>query len=127
VENQRAVTLSFLVGAILVGVFVRSLVVAVMGYAVLEDPILGGVLPASVVVGVVAAIVGFFVALRMEVATTFTDSVWTELQKVTWPSREETTNNTTIVVGATLFFATLLAVYDFTWAKVTGLFLFNAG
>jgi preprotein translocase SecE subunit len=127
VENQRAVTLSFVVGGVLVGVFVRSLVSAVMGYAALEDPILGGVLAASVVIGIVAGIVGFFVLLRTEKATTFVDSVWSELKKVSWPTREETTNNTTIVVGATLFFATLLAAYDFTWAKVTGFFLFNVG
>jgi preprotein translocase SecE subunit len=127
VENQRAVTLSFVVGGILVGVFVRSLANAVAGYAALDDRLVGGVLPVSALIGVVAGIVAFFTFLRTEKASTFVDEVWTELAKVSWPTREETTNNTTIVVGASLFFAALLAFYDFTWAKLTGIFLFNAG
>ncbi|MFZ5478276.1 MAG: preprotein translocase subunit SecE [Myxococcota bacterium] len=117
----------FIVGAVLLGVFLRSLVAAVMGYAVLEDPIVGGVLPLSTLLGVVGGIAGFFVGLRVEKAVTFVDSVVSELKKVSWPSREETTSNTTIVLGASVFFASLLAVYDFAWAKVTGLFLFTGG
>jgi len=126
VENQRPVAVVFIAGAVLLGVFVRSLVVAVMGYAVLEDPTVAGV-AASVLVGVVAGIVGFFVLLRNEKATTFTDSVVSELKRVTWPSRDETFSNTGIVVGAAIFFASLLSAYDFLWAKLTGLFLYTTG
>jgi len=53
--------------------------------------------------------------------------VVSELKRVTWPTREETIGNTGIVVGATLFFATLLASYDFLWAKLTGIFLYTTG
>lgn len=107
------------------GVFVRSLVQAVMGMAVFEDPALVGI-SLSTGLGVLGGVVAFFAGLRNEKATTFTDSVVSEMQKVTWPTREETTSNTGIVVGATLFFASLLAVYDFAWAKIAGLFLFTA-
>ncbi len=125
-ENQRAVAVLFIIGGVLAGVFFRSLSLAVMGYAVLEDPLLVG-LPASTLIGVVAGIVALVVLLRNEKASTFTDSVVSELKRVTWPSREETFSNTGIVVGATVFFATLLSTYDFLWAKLTGLFLYTTG
>jgi len=125
-ENQRAVAVLFIVGGLFVGAFARSLTVAVMGYAVLEDPLLLGIV-ASTLIGAVAGVGGFFALMRNEAASTFTDSVVTELKMVTWPSREETVSNTGIVVGATLFFATLLSSYDFLWAKLTGLFLYTTG
>lgn len=125
-ENQRAVAVLFIIGGVLAGVFFRSLVSAVMGYAVIEDPLVAGI-AASSIAGAVAGIVTVFVLLRNQVASTFTDSVVSELKRVTWPTREETISNTGIVVGATLFFAALLSTYDFLWAKLTGLFLYTTG
>jgi preprotein translocase SecE subunit len=46
---------------------------------------------------------------------------------VTWPSREETVRASTTVVLTTLFMASLLAVYDFTWKNLADLFLFTEG
>ena len=126
-ENQRVVAVLFILGGILAGVFVRSLVLAVMGYAVLEDALLGGFVPVSTLIGVLAGIVTLVVLLRNEKANTFTDQVLTELRLVTWPTREETFSNTGIVVGATVFFAALLSSYDFLWAKLTGIFLYTTG
>ena len=126
-ENQRAVGVLFIIGGVLAGVFFRSLAVAVMGYAVLEDKLVLGIAPQSTLVGLVAGVIALVVLLRNEAARTFTDSVVSELRRVTWPSREETIGNTGIVVGATVFFATLLSSYDFLWAKLTGLFLYTTG
>lgn len=126
-ENQRVVAVLFILGGILAGVFVRSLVLAVMGYAVLEDTLLGGIVPVSTLIGVLAGIVSLVVLLRNEKANVFTDQVLTELRLVTWPTREETFSNTGIVVGATVFFAALLSSYDFLWAKLTGIFLYTTG
>ncbi|MDP2308238.1 MAG: preprotein translocase subunit SecE [Pseudomonadota bacterium] len=117
----------FIIGGILAGVFARSLVLAVMGYAALQDTLLGGLVPVSTLIGIVVAITALAVLLRTERARSFTDSVVTELQRVTWPTREETLGNTGIVVGATIFFATLLSAYDFLWAKLTGIFLYTTG
>jgi preprotein translocase SecE subunit len=127
VENQRAVGVLFIVGGLLAGVFFRSLAVAVMGYAALEDKLVFGFAPASSLVGVAAGAIALVVLLRNEQASTFADSVVSELRHVTWPTREETFGNTGIVVGATIFFATLLSTYDFLWAKLTGLFLYTTG
>ena len=84
-----------------------------------------GVLSASTAAAVVVAGASFFVLLRNVRATDFTDEVVSELRKVAWPSRDETVNNTLIVIGATVFFSILLAFYDFAWAKLTELFLYS--
>jgi preprotein translocase SecE subunit len=43
--------------------------------------------------------------------------VWTELNKVTWPTREETTRLTAVVLGVTISFAVALGALDafFSW------------
>lgn len=126
VENQRAVGVSFILAGLLGGVFTRSLTVAVMNYAAIQDLVVVGV-AVSTFIGVVAGIVTLAVLFRNQRATGFTDSVVSELSRVTWPTREETFGNTGIVIGATVFFATLLSTYDLLWAKLTGLFLYTTG
>lgn len=126
-ENQRAVAVLFIIGGVLAGVFFRSATLAVIGYASLEDPLLGGIVASSGVAGFIAGVVTLGVLLRNQRAGEFVDSVVTELKNVTWPSREETFSNTGIVIGSTVFFATLLASYDFLWAKLTGLFIYTTG
>ena len=107
------------------GFFVESAINEVVNSAHWENPSLLGIISASALVAIVSGIVTFFALLRTRAATSFTDSVVSELLKVAWPTREETTNNTMIVIGATLFFAILLAVYDLAWAKLTGIFLYS--
>lgn len=126
VENQRAITLLFIVGGVLAGIFLRSLTGSVLGYGSWPDPLLGGVVTASTLAAAAGGVVAFLVAIRNERATTFADSVISELKKVTWPTREETTGNTGVVVGATIFFSLLLAAYDFAWAELTSQFLYVA-
>ena len=55
----------------------------------------------------------------------YTDEVIGELVKVTWPSREETTNNSMVVIVASLIFAGSLALFDYVWAQITEIFLFS--
>lgn len=125
-ENQRAVTVLFIVGGLLAGVFVRSLSGAVIEYAHLPNPLVVGIaLPA--ILGAISGGATSIALLRTERARAFTDDVVTELQRVTWPTREETLGNTGIVVSATLFFASLLSAYDFLWARLTGIFLYTTG
>ena len=126
-ENQRAVAVLFMIGGALVGVFFRSLTIAIMTFRVLEDPMIAGIAPLSTLIGVVSGVIGFLVLLRNTAATTFVDSVVSELLRVTWPTRDETFSNTGIVIGSTVFFASLLAVYDFVWAKLTEIFLYTTG
>jgi preprotein translocase SecE subunit len=125
VANTRAVTILFVIGGLVVGIFVESAITEIANAAHWENPAYLGVVTASTLVAVVTGVVSFFGLLRNAAARSFTDAVVTELLKVAWPSREETVNNTMIVIGATIFFASLLAIYDFAWAKLTGIFLYS--
>ena len=126
-ENQRGVSLVFIFGAVAVGVLVRSLAWTVMQAMVWEDPALAGPLTLSWLLGIVAGVIGFFALMRHPKSSGFVDETISELRKVTWPSRDETMGNTGVVVGATVFFSLLLAVYDFAWAEITQLFLYSSG
>ena len=48
----------------------------------------------------------------------FLKEVWSELKRVTWPSRTEVTSTTIVVIAATLFFGFYLWFMDilFSWA-----------
>ena len=46
-----------------------------------------------------------------------------ELRKVNWPSRQEATNLTLIVIAVTAFMALLLGLLDFIFAKLFELIL----
>ena len=46
-----------------------------------------------------------------------------ELRKVTWPTREQTTRLTLIVLGVTVFMAALLGAIDFIFAALFRLIL----
>ena len=55
-ENQRPVTILFILGGVAVGVFVHAALRTGMGSLGIEDPVLGGVAAASSLVGIVAGI-----------------------------------------------------------------------
>ncbi len=124
-EHQRSVIVVFVVAGVLAGVFAHQISDAVLRAIAAEVPTVLGLLTGPVIVGVVVGAGVFFALLRHERARVFVDSVVAELHQVTWPTRAETTQNTGIVVGATVLFAALLAVYDLAWGRVTGLFLFG--
>lgn len=69
-----------------------------------------------------AAIVGIAVAMyywRRPQSREYVNEVAEELSQVTWPSRKEVTNSTTIVVLTTLFATVFFALMDRFWGFVT--------
>ncbi len=72
----------------------------------------------------VAAVIGAGVAFyywRKASARQYAEEVASELSQVTWPSREEVTNSTTVVIVATAFATIFFALMDRFWAFVTDL------
>ena len=126
-SNQRFIYLTFIVGAILIGLTLRSATVSVLSGLGSPDTMVADLLPMSVLIGAAGAVLSFFIALRNAQAVSFTEQVIVELAKVTWPDREETINSSMVVIVATLFMAGSLAFFDYIWAQVTGLFLFTDG
>ena len=72
----------------------------------------------------VSAVIGAAVALyywRKLSARQYAEEVASELSQVTWPSRQEVTNSTTVVIVATAFATIFFALMDRFWAFVTDL------
>jgi preprotein translocase subunit SecE len=72
----------------------------------------------------IGALVGAITALyywRKQKTRQYAEEVATELSQVTWPSRQEVTNSTTVVIIATAFATIFFALMDRFWAFVTDL------
>jgi preprotein translocase subunit SecE len=117
---RRFVYAAYLAGAMLVGFLVAK--VGHLGWYRLGQwkPELGE--PQDELVFPVAGIIGVLVALyywRKAEARQYADEVAEELSKVTWPSRKEVTNSTTVVLLTTLFATAFFALMDKFWNYVT--------
>lgn len=78
--------------------------------------------PKDELVYIVAAALGVLIALyywRKPSARQYANEVAEELSKVTWPSRKEVTNSTTVVVFTTLFATLFFALMDRFWSFIT--------
>jgi preprotein translocase subunit SecE len=78
--------------------------------------------PKDEIVFPVAAVLGIAVAVyywRKPDARKYADEVAEELSKVTWPSRKEVTNSTTVVVLTTVFATVFFALMDRFWSFIT--------
>ena len=78
--------------------------------------------PRDEIVYIAASIVGVLVALyywRKPEARQYANEVAEELSKVTWPTRKEVTNSTTVVIFYTLFATVFFALLDQFWKYVT--------
>jgi len=70
----------------------------------------------------IAGVLGVAVAIyywKKPDARKYADEVAEELSKVTWPSRKEVTNSTTVVVLTTLFATVFFALMDRFWGFIT--------
>ena len=123
-SNARYIYLTFLLAGFCVGLATRSAAIQILLSTGAADTVVAGILPVSSLVALASGVLTFFVLLKLPPAAQFTDEVFSELVKVTWPDREETTNSSIVVIVATLIFSGSLATFDFLWANVTDLFIF---
>lgn len=117
---KRYVYAAYLAGAVLVG-FLSAKIGHVGWYRLGQwKPEFGE--PKDELLFPVAGLVGVAVALyywRRADARQYADEVAEELSKVTWPSRKEVTNSTTVVVLTTIFATVFFALMDQFWKFVT--------
>lgn len=125
--NQRYILFAFLILAVAVGFSARGLTGPIMAAFEVSDPRLLGVIDGSSLIGVGSGVATFMIFLRSASSVHFTDEVISELRKVTWPDREDTIRSTIIVVSTSLFFALMLASFDWLWGSLTSAFLFTKG
>ncbi len=122
-QHQRHVLLVFLVLAVLTGVTLQAASSSLFERLAVPDTHIGGLVYTTTLVSVAAGAGTFFTLIRNTKAIRYTDEVVDELQKVTWPTREDTIRAASTVVLTTLFVALVVTFYDFLWKNVAGYFL----
>jgi preprotein translocase SecE subunit len=123
-KNSKQIIFIMLVISWLLAVSVRGLLVPILARFEIGDPLLFG-FNATSIGAIILGTASFLVLNRHPKVVGFTDEVIVELNKVTWPEKDETVHNTFVVIGLTLFIAVALASYDYVWAEVTQMVLFS--
>lgn len=130
--SARYVHASFIAAAVLVG-YVASQVFTLIWNRLAEAPWALSLLPQLVrydedvrgdVGLMVGAVVGIVAVVRLysrPKIRAWADDVASELSKVSWPDRESVTNNTVIVIVASIAATLYVTVLDRFWAFSTGL------
>ena len=116
--------LSFVAFAVLVWASVGAALNSAFTQFGLHDAVLFGLVSTTGVISVAVGLLSFFMLIRNEEALRFTDEVVRELSRVTWPSKEETTRSTMVVIVTAIFVAGVLGIYDLVWKNVADMFLF---
>lgn len=117
---QRYVYAAYMAGALL-----SAFLVAKIGHATWYrlgqwKPELGE--PQDEILFPIAGLIGVGIAVyywRKVEARQYVNEVAEELSKVTWPSRKEVTNSTTVVVLTTIFATVFFALMDRFWGFLT--------
>ena len=121
--NYRKFTsLSFLALSALVGYVLFLILTEVANIAKIGgSDTLGTGLSWNVVGGSFSALVsliGFIVLMTNKIATEFTDDVFAELHRVTWPSLKETGQSTLVVSITVIIAAVMFFLMDLLWGGV---------
>lgn len=117
---QRYVYAAYMAGALLSAFLVAKIAHAAWYRLGQWKPELGE--PKDELVFPIAGVIGVLVSLyywRKAEARQYANEVAEELSKVTWPSRKEVTNSTTVVVLTTVFATVFFALMDQFWRFIT--------
>ncbi len=125
-SSQRIVIFAYIVVGLIVAVTLSKLFTSLALLAGAPNPALLGTITLANVLG--AAIGGgvFFYALKNEPVRKYSNEVFDELRKVTWPSRKETRTATIVVIVTTLVVSMILGLFDQVWGALTGLIYHRA-
>ena len=125
-KNTKTIAFILLGLTWLTVVALRGLAIPVLAKFEIGDPIVG-FLSASALDAIILGVVTYIGLMRNTRVVQFADEVIDELNKVTWPEKDETVSSTVVVVGVTLFIAAALGLYDYVWAEVTQIVLYTDG
>ena len=125
-KNTKTIAFILLGLTWLTVVALRGLDIPVLARFEIGDPIVG-FMSASALVAIVLGVGTYITLMRNTRVVQFADEVIDELNKVTWPEKDETVSSTVVVVGVTLFIAAALGLYDYVWAEVTQIVLYTDG
>ncbi len=118
---QRAIVFAFLIATLLVWVTIDKVLWAVADLANLPNPaLIGSQFTASTLVGLLVALGAAVYAYMRNDVHVFLHDVAEELMKVAWPDWKTTRTATVTVIVTTLIVASMLGVFDWIWALLTG-------
>ena len=123
-SNQRVVSFAYFLLAVVILVVMQQLLAQVWLQFQWPDRQFFGQFGYPWVVALVITVIGMVVVLRNERVNPFLLEVVGELKAVTWPTRQETTSHTMVVIVTVLVLSLILGVFDAVWAKVSK-FLLN--
>lgn len=122
--SKRLVNLFFGASTLLAWLVLGSVLSAVLGLVGFRDyHILGKQFTSSTLLGALAALALFAWAWRHPRLKPFVHEVADELVKVTWPTWEETRNQTRVTIVVTVIIAVILWVFDQVFGNLTSLIL----
>ena len=111
-ENKKFITVSFVAVGIIVGVVISSLLTAFSTFSgALASAYANDTLRHGIPVGF--GILAFLILQFNKKTVVYTDEVVSELKKVVWPSRKDTTAMTIVVCIMVLISGLALGFFDF--------------
>ncbi len=119
--KQRFVFLGLLGLTLLMGlVFGHAAAWGMAQFGIADGPQLGlSELPLSKLLGAAAAVLTTAVLYQLPASRTWLGEVTDELSRVSWPSREETSHATVVVVVCVVVSALFLGLFDATWLWIS--------
>jgi len=120
-QPKRIVAISYVLAAIVLGVFLEKVLAIAFVYARINDSSLLGDWTLSTVLGFALAAAAAVVVWRIPKTQTVSLEIALELRRVTWPSLRETRAATIAVVVASAIAAVILYAFDLLWGKLSSL------
>jgi preprotein translocase subunit SecE len=116
--NRKVLWVSFIVLGFISWFIANKLLVNAMILMKLTNALVAGFVPISQVLALVLSAIMIYYLIKNEQVYAFSNDVVTELKKVTWPSRKETTAATIVVIITVIIFSIILGLFDFIWVKL---------
>jgi len=120
-QNAKIVSLSFLVGGLLIWFVMGSFFAEMMSISGIRDPLWNTFMPVSRIVALAVAVGVTIYGLKSQKTFGYGLDVVAELRKVTWPSIEEVRAATIVTIVLVIIITILLGLFDFVWGGLTSL------
>jgi preprotein translocase subunit SecE len=122
--SSRIVLAFFMVATVLTAILYTKVMAAVFTLTGIKDPaVLGRDFTNSTMIALAMTVASLFYALRATAAYGFVKQVAEELVKVTWPTFDESKQNTSNTVWVTGVIALILFLFDWVFGNLTDFLL----
>lgn len=122
--SSRIVLAFFMVSTVLTAILYTKIMSGLFTVLGIKDPaVLGRDFTNSTMIALAMTVATLFYTLRATVAYGFVKQVAEELVKVTWPTFDESKQNTSSTVWVTAVIALILFVFDWVFGNLTDFLL----